>query len=263
MQSNATLTTCASRDSDRAALIRRWLVKFGAVYGREITPLLVASWEEALSHISEVALLDRAFLGAERTCRQFFPTPADVLAQIADANTKGFQLQAEAAWEWALDVARRFYFPDLGLRGAPEIPPATEFAVQACGGWRRLHLCSEDDLVWCRKTFLERYTTLHETRAVEHLLGSGEARQILQRLAAGPEPKQLPARDFAKPATKPTREPTDQDIRTGFATLRERLGVRPAAVRAKSPEELQAEADRQRRALAEYLAKQSREVVAR
>ena len=76
-------------------------------------------------------------------------------------------------------------FPDTGIRrGAPRLSPAVERATRAVGGLNFIERCSEEELVWWQKNFLTAFTNVHETGQVEHLLGEGEAKRILARLAA-------------------------------------------------------------------------------
>jgi hypothetical protein len=196
------------------SVLTEWMQKWARVHSlRRRDPIVLteehfAIYGEALADLSPERL-DAACRRATEVCESF-PTPADIRAQLDDADEKGFELEAERAWDWSLDVARRCYFADLGgLRDAPSIAPAIEFAVKAAGGWRRLHTCSEDELVWCRKIFLERYRTLHETGQVEHLLSDGEAKRILAQLHAAP--KGL-VKQIAPPKEESVSKPPHEEV---------------------------------------------------
>jgi hypothetical protein len=190
-------------------LAREWLVRFAEICQREITPALAAIWDEALRDV-DADLLDRA-------CRQlmgkwatnFLPTPGAIRALIDQSDEKGFDLEAEREWQKLLGWIRTNFYPDTGIRrGAPKLSAAVEFAAKAAGGYARIEGCSTDDLVWCRKEFLNSYKTIHETEKVEHLLSGREAKRILAEVSS--KTVRLPAVvkssaaiDIPEPAGKP------------------------------------------------------------
>jgi hypothetical protein len=159
-----------------------------------------ALYADVLSDLS-VEQVDAAFLAASRTCR-FFPTPADIRAQIDGADKNALQLEAERALENFERWLDRWYHPDCGiLRGAPSLDRVTEHAARAAGSFTYLASCSEQDLIWARKRFIESYVRVHETRQIEYLLSDREAKQILRELAAPrprPEQKRIPPVDPSK-----------------------------------------------------------------
>jgi hypothetical protein len=154
-----------------------------------LKPEHFALYGEALGHLSPEQL-KAAFLKTAQTCR-YFPKPADILAQIEVAETKGFQLESEREWQKLLVWIRRHVFPDTGVeRNAPRLPAAVEHAAKAAGGIFYIERCSSEDLVWARKNFLAAYTNVHETGQAEHLLSDGNAKRIWRELNAGPQPIQ-------------------------------------------------------------------------
>lgn len=246
----------AAPHSHRDELLRTWLVKFSANHqaqGKEpavtekTLPIFVQLWAEEFSDIPTDAL-ESAFRATIRTIR-FFPTIADIRAQIQQADAGGFALEAEQAWEKALDYAREYFIPDQGVkRGAPPLAPAIEFAVRAAGGLRWLESCPESELQWARKRFIESYTQLHQTGQVEHLLTRPEAKRILSSLAAGP--RALPA-----PRVEQDDEPDDPEARANFLKQAEQIAKAPEIQ--LSDEELRQRAEDQKRRLAEWLAGRS------
>lgn len=166
----------------------------------------VTLWTEGFADLSN-AMLEAAFRKTLATCK-FWPVKiADIREQLDQAETKGFELVAETEWQKLLAWVRENVFPDTGIRrGAPHLPPAVEHAAKTAGGIYFIERCSSEELVWCRKNFLAAYGNVHETGQVEHLLGAGEAKHILDQLKAGPvERKQLPrvAEGLSQP---PSRE---------------------------------------------------------
>jgi hypothetical protein len=234
----------------RSRLIREWLVRFGTNHERAIAPL-VALWEDELADVSP-ALLEKAFRQVLTTSR-FFPTIADIRAQIDQANANGAKLEIEEAWARALDWVQRYFHPDLGVaRGTPELPAAIQHALRAAGGMRWIETCPASELQWAKKRFVEDFTRVHETRQVEHLLTRPEARRILaglttaepeRQVRSGPKvEKSLPAK---KPSSDEVREVLDRVTR----------GATPAAPPTVEPieEELRERWEEQKRRLAEHM----------
>jgi hypothetical protein len=190
---NSALVTTSKPRASSSDVARQWLVTFGEICGREITPALAAIWAGQLGDIAPDLLHQACDRLAKTWSSNFLPTPGSVRAQIDQAEAKGFELETETEWQKLLAWVRQNVFPDTEIRrGAPSLTPAVEHAAKAAGGIYFIERCSDDQLVWCRKTFLAAYKNIHETRQVELLLGDGDAKGILARLVAGPEsPKQI------------------------------------------------------------------------
>ncbi len=215
-------------------MLTTWLQKWARVYSlatsrtdlRQIPEGTFAVYAEALEDLTPEQL-DAACHRVTQVCR-FFPTPADIRAQIDRANTGGFQLEAEQAWQEVLTWVNLYVLPDIGIaRGAPTLPPAVEHAAKAAGDVRYLECCSEEELGWRKKDFIRDYSTIHETGQVEHLLTRGEARCILAQLSKPPEPKRLPAPQSSEPPTN-RPEPSEQEVLADFAVLGQKLDMQPA-----------------------------------
>jgi len=186
------VATSQQPDSQIEKVVRKWLVVFGSLFQREITPLLIGAWCELLADL-DARMLEKACAEAARTCR-FFPSPGEIRALLKQAESNSFELKAETEWQKLLTWVSNNVFPDTGIRrGAPRLSPAVEHAAKAAGGVDFLERCSKHELVFARKTFLAAYANVHETVQVEHLLGDGEAKQILSRLKEGTDRKQLPS----------------------------------------------------------------------
>lgn len=141
-----------------------------------------AVYADALSDLT-TEQLHAAFLRASQVCR-FFPTPADIRSQVEDAEAKGLQLEAEAAWSRAMDYALNCWHPDIGFaRNAPKLPAKIEHAIRAAGGIRCLHNCPESELHWRKKDFIVDYVRLQELGQEQHLLSDSEAKTIIKQLS--------------------------------------------------------------------------------
>jgi hypothetical protein len=161
-------------------VIRKWLVVFGTLFNREITPFLIGSWCELLSGLSVPQIEQGCKQIAKTWTFSHFPTPGAVLTQFEKANEKGLELESETEWENLLDWTDKNYFPDTGIRkGARQLSATTQHAARAAGGFRWIATCPESELIWCRRTFVAAYKNVHETGQLEHLLGNGEAKRIL------------------------------------------------------------------------------------
>lgn len=182
-------------------------MKFVAVTGKVAEPALFSIWSEQLGDIPA----DRLNAACDCLMKTWrfpnLPLPGDVRAQLDQAEAKGFDLEAETEWQKLLAWVRENVFPDTGIRrGAPHLPPAVEHAAKAAGGFYFIERCPEDQLVWCRKTFLAAYKNVHEAGQAEYLLGAGEARRILAQLQAGPPERKQLSRATDSPGEPPSRE---------------------------------------------------------
>lgn len=182
-------------------MLSEWLRRWARLYSlqnsrredlRQLTPEDFALYAEALSNLT-IEQLDTACQLATRYCK-FFPTPADVLAQVHRADRGGAALVAEQAWHDLLNWVRAYVVPDIGIDcEAPRLDPATEHAARAAGSFYFLERCSEDELIWAKKRFMEDYTTVQETAKVAPLLTSTEARLALTKAVTTMSQPALPA----------------------------------------------------------------------
>ena len=183
MPSNSRQITLQPPVSGTDAIVRKWLVYFGSQFNRGITDLIIATWCELLADL-DPEKVELALVQTAKTCH-FFPSPADVRSQIDKTDTKGLELEAEEAWNRAMDYALNCWHPDIGFtRNAPELPAKLEHAMRAAGGVNCLHNCPESELHWRKKEFIEDYIRLQELGQTQHLLTDSEAKQIIKQLSS-------------------------------------------------------------------------------
>jgi hypothetical protein len=231
--------------------VRQWLVKFAAVTGKEAPTALFDIWDEQLRDIAP----DKLELACNHVMKTWrypnLPLPGDVRAQIDEAKKKAFALKAETEWQRVLEgshwsTPRRF-------------SAATEYSIRAAGGRHFIERCSESELVWRQKTFLETYETIQETGQVEHLLTSDEVNHILRGLIGGPErlPAVAPAELALKNALRkqPPQEVGEPDLpkRDEVRAVLNRI-MQPAVHESPTEEEWHARKDRLKRAALEWAA---------
>jgi hypothetical protein len=217
----ASMSTVIAKPNARlktfADVLTEWLTDLARVHSlarRE--PIVIgerdyALYADALSDLT-TEQLHAAFLRASQVCR-FFPTPADIRLQVEDAEAKGLQLEAEAAWSRAMDYALNCWHPDIGFtRNTPELPAKLEHAIRAAGGVRCLHNCPESELHWRKKDFIGDYVRLQELGQDQHLLSDGEAKQIIKQLSN--ESQNTERRQLVVSAHSPTSgNMTNEEIR--------------------------------------------------
>ena len=234
MPSNALTTISRPQVSSNSLVVRKWIVTFGEIFGREITPELVKVWCRLLADVDAEAL-NRACERAAKTSR-FFPSPAEIRGQLDQANARGFELEAEETWQKLLAWVRRFYHPDLGVtRGAPQLDPAVEFAAHAAGGFHWVEGCPESELQWAKKRFVETVSRIRETGQVEQLLSECDGKRILATLQAGPPPQ--PKHEQLAPAREDSAgPPSKSEVR---AVLDKALSASTVTVDAMSDEEFE------------------------
>ena len=236
----------------RSRVIREWLVRFGTNHERAITPL-IPLWEDELADVSP-ALLEKVFRQVIRTSR-FFPTIADIRAQVDEVDEKGRELETEHAWQHALGWIGRYYHPDIGIsRGAPELSAKITHAIRAAGGMHMLFCCSESDVVWRKRDFIADYSRTEELGRNEHLMSEGAAKRILATLQAGPPQSK---REQLAPAREPSiARPSKSEVRAVLADVRAVLDKTPltptATVDAMSDEEFERRKREQQERLAAW-----------
>ncbi len=190
MQNDSTNGIVQQPGSESERIIRKWLVIFGSLHQREITPLLIGAWCELLGDLRPEAI-ESGCIQTAKSCR-FFPTPADIWTKLEEAAAKSLDLEAKRAWKDLLRHIEVYHgYPVLGEDPQPEplLPPAIEQAVEAAGGISYIRDCSEEKIVWCRKDFLSAYKQFHETRSLEAAVGSSEAKRILAKDSGGTKPE--------------------------------------------------------------------------
>jgi hypothetical protein len=193
-------TPASSTDAAREAL-RNFALFIGLSTGKKLVPEreLFDIWVSALADLS-AEQIQAASAALMKTWRYpNLPMPGDVRAQLDSADEKAFELEAKAEWRKLLAWIGENYFSDIGIRrGAPRLAPAVEHAARAAGGFHFIERCSEEELVWCQKTFVAALKNVRETQRAQSLIGSGEAKKILARLAAGPPDR----RQLAQPRSQ-------------------------------------------------------------
>jgi hypothetical protein len=156
------------------SLVRHWLVRLAALYDCELSSVVYTIWTETLMDQS-LDVLAPAFRKLERTFKPTaaapFPVPAHLLDLITSARAAAIADEAESAWQSLLEQVQRQYHPDLGWKG-PSLDPRIDHAARAAGGVHWIWECSEGDLVWCKKRFIE-CCLRDEQLAEDHVLLSG------------------------------------------------------------------------------------------
>jgi hypothetical protein len=166
--------------------IRENLLKFSSLYNREINPVLVPIWLEALRGYSE-DVIEAAFAKVRETFSPTaactFPTPAHVMIFVRGAEKENLDDDAETAWKSLLNKIEAHYHPDLGWKGL-RLTSRMDHAARAASGVHYISQCSESDLIWCKKRFIECYLRDEKLDAdIPSLLRLGEGRKLLEDFA--------------------------------------------------------------------------------
>jgi hypothetical protein len=220
------------------------------LFRRELDADDIAIYERLLKDLP-AERLDAACEATSKTCK-FFPTPAEIRAQLDQADAKAFGLEAEEAWQRALHFCTRHFHPDMGInRRAPKLPAAIEHAIRAAQGMSFIYNADREQLVWAKKRFIEDFTNIHETGQVEHLLTDGEARRLLRQIASGgPQTdRALTVGKTEKSASADKPQPTDVEVNQATEAARRKIFGGP--IRDRSEGDLADELRRQKAALVE------------
>lgn len=172
----------------KSALIREWITRLalnaGAALDATALGVFEALWLDGFADVPCRAL-EAAFRKTLRTAKYWPVKVADVRDHLDKAQSSASAVSAEQEWQDLLEWVRRFYHPDLGVsRKAPGLSPAVEFAARAAGGFHFLESCSESELQWAKKRFLESLVRAQESNEAAHLLSDGDAKRLLASLKA-------------------------------------------------------------------------------
>lgn len=173
----------------RASLIRKWLVRFGELYTFELTAEKIRIWISVMNDLS-TQTVDAGFRMVEKTFKPTsacpFPTPAHLREFVDQAKELTSADEVETAWHETVKVIQERYHPDLGWRG-PQLVERLDRAIRAANGVHYVWSCSEADLVWAKKRFVECYQRDAEMEGARGLI----APTVLQVLKEAVAPKAL------------------------------------------------------------------------
>ena len=168
-----------------ALQISKWILVFAAAYDYEVTDELTGVWTVAFTDINSEQF-DRACNHLLKTWvpeyGRKFPAPADVLRIVQGAQSQRVEGEAENVWGKLLNAVNRHYHPDIGWKG-PRLTERTQHAARAAGGIHFLSQCTEEELQWAKKRFVECYLRDEELPTNEKFLSDAKAREILQPIA--------------------------------------------------------------------------------
>ena len=180
MPTNALAEILPLRDcSQTEKLARTWAVTFAELFCVSLEDRgarFVAVWVSALADLEPEAL-DAACRRAMQTFK-FFPTPAEIRAPLQAVEQADF----EDEWQALLDYCREWVHPDISFRGAPVLPAEIDHAARAAGGVHFIRECSQQELGWRKKAFIEDLQRSRKTG--DHLAGlltGGQLRTLLKK----------------------------------------------------------------------------------
>ncbi len=256
MPSSELATTSKQRDSSNSGeAVRKWLVVCGEVYRQELTPALVGVWKKLL-HDLDPKTINRGFEDVLKTSK-FFPTPAEFFAAIQPPAEAAALIDAENAWQLALEYVREFVCPGLPCYGPP-LEPQMQFAVRAAGGLTFLECCSAENLIWAKKRFLEAWGAYRKVESFD-MLPECEVKTLLREFAGKKALPLGPVHAEPMPAGEPQQ--------LGGETVRAQSGTASDADKKRkdlvvippSEEELQRRAQKQKQRQQEWLSAHAKE----
>ena len=162
-----------------------------ALYGRDANPAWKQIWTSALSDVPYESL-GPAFIRVEQTfiptaaCP--FPTPAHLRAFLDKAKEITSADRTETAWHCALEQISRFYHPDVGWKG-PVLSDHVGHALRAANGIHYVSQCSEEELIWAKKRFIECYERDDKLPESQRMLGYSDAKSFLAEASRKALPK--------------------------------------------------------------------------
>jgi hypothetical protein len=102
-------------------------------------------------------------------------------------------LLSEQAWDWIQVYVRKHWHVDIGhFQGAPQIPPATDYAVRQVGGLARIAYRSDRDTDFVRKGFLDAHQRFTAEDGEQLKLSHADASKLLDTLRISRDSGTLP-----------------------------------------------------------------------
>jgi hypothetical protein len=155
------------------------MLKLAEAYSVEVTESKVAIYTELLSDLSPEDL-DTCCRAAAKICR-FFPTPADIRAQLKMTQADAVTLEAERAWDALQKRIADFYCDESGIEypryqggqviHPPRLDSATEYAMRQCGGRYAIEYGPKENTHFVRKDFIAAYVRYRQTNGLKSLPG--------------------------------------------------------------------------------------------
>jgi hypothetical protein len=132
------------------------------------------------------------------------PRPADILAQVKNADGEAEKALASEGWDKAWEWFNGSWHPDCGFYGSRhlcDMDPKAEHAFRQAGSFTFLYNADQEQLQWARKRFIEAYLRAGELQARGELLTSGEAKRLLRDIT---ERVALPPAETAAASLNPS-----------------------------------------------------------
>jgi hypothetical protein len=145
------------------------------------------------------ALADLPAEVIDAACREwskvgkYFPLPADIRSMCRKADSMVEDLEGERAWQRALELAG-MHGNDYPIASAEQdADEAIANGMRAAGGARWIAVCTGEQLVWAKKTFLEIWRKWKDAPGQAMLPSTPEGRELLAEIARVAEAKKIPA----------------------------------------------------------------------
>lgn len=216
--------------NNRKQMIKTFMLGWGEIHGKEITPILLNAYYEAMKPIPD-DLLEPVLNKA--TMMKWFPKPAEI-DEIFE-NMRNLS-SPQTAWGMVYRAASEWvdYKPD------PVIPdPMAVTAIKSLGGLAALANTDRAKLEWFQKRFIEVYLDLMKNPDRVKLLEAGPKRDVKKLIEGAlkglPEPKRKATAPEPSPSQKEKpdarkfKQNTPEELRRQAKKLRDLEAVRKIA----------------------------------
>lgn len=174
-----------SRSEILVSVVTQNLIKLGGLYGKEITRQYANLWIDNLKGV-DPKLIAAAFERIERTFSPTaacpFPVPTHVWDILEAVRKNESKVSTEESWTKALDWVQRDYHPDIKFSDSRKLDEKLIRALKAAGGAEHISGCSQEELQWSKKRFVEAYDSMSNLERDEFFLTDGEAKKVLGKL---------------------------------------------------------------------------------
>jgi len=104
--------------------------------------------------------------------------PSDITAPAQEVKKRETAELAEVGWQKVLAHIREWVHPDMIFSKAPKLDSKLGRAAKTAGGLMWLRECSNEDLQWAKKRFIEAYERLEVLEDEQFLIESPEIKKL-------------------------------------------------------------------------------------
>lgn len=169
-------------NSDKSELISEWIVRFALNAEKALTAkeqaVYLSMWKDGFADL-DANRLRAAFVACLRSHTfKTMPTIGDVRKHLQKAESDAGQFEAEQKWK---QVLRHIESTSPDYASKQKIGERTMSAIRAAGGIPWIRECPLDQVVWCKKQFIESLRKLAHEGKLPYVQITGRSPMLFDR----------------------------------------------------------------------------------